>query len=73
MDASDWIALAALVVAVVSGGGAIMYARRSAVEAKPSADHAGDAVVEARRSADEAERMREIEARRRADEKELRH
>lgn len=73
MDSSDWIALAALVVSIVSGGAAIKYARRSADEAKRSADHAGESVVEARRSADEAAKMRELEEGRRADEKERWH
>lgn len=73
MDSSDWIALVALVVSIVSGGAAIKYARRSAVEAKRSADHAGASVVEARRSADEAAKMRELEEGRRADEKERWH
>lgn len=73
MDSSDWIALVALVVSIVSGGAAIKYARRSAVEAKRSADHAGESVVEARRSADEAKRMRELEEDRRREERERRH
>lgn len=59
MDSSDWIALAALVVSVVSGGGAVWYARQSAAEAG--------------RSADEAERLTRIEADRRSEEKERRH
>lgn len=55
MDTSDWIALAALVVAAAGFGVSVW------------------AIVYARRSADEARRMREIEADRRADEKERRH
>lgn len=69
MDTSDWIAVAAVVVAVVAAGisaYAIKYARQSAV-------HAGASVVEARRSADEAARLREIEADRRSEEKQRRH
>lgn len=73
MDASDWIALAALVTATVTGGGAIVYARKSAHQAERSANHAGEAVVEARRSADEAARMRELDEGRRAEEKERWH
>lgn len=73
LDASDWIAVIAVVVAVVSGGAAIKYARKSAVQAERSADHAGDAVIEARRAADEAAQMRAIETDRRADEKERWH
>lgn len=62
MEASDWIALAALVVAAAGFGvsvWAIVYARRSAQASRDSAD--------------EARRLREIEADRRADEKEHRH
>lgn len=62
MDTSDWIALAALVVAAAGFGvsvWAIVYSRRSAAASRDSAD--------------EARRLREIEADRRADEKESRH
>jgi hypothetical protein len=73
MDSSDWIAVAAVVVSVVSGGAAVWYARRSVAEATRSADHAGASVVEARRSADEAAKMRELDEGRRAEEKERWH
>jgi hypothetical protein len=69
MDTSDWIAVAAVVVAVVAAGisaYAIRYARQSAV-------HAGASVVEARRSADEAAKMRELDEDRRREERERRH
>lgn len=69
MDGSDWIALTAVVVAVLSGGGAIKYARRSAVHSQRSADHAGESVVEARRAADEAARLTRIEEERRVEER----
>lgn len=62
MDASDWIALSALVVAAASCAvavWAIVYARRSAQASRDSAD--------------EARRLREIGADRRTDEKEQRH
>lgn len=62
MEASDWIALAALVVAAagfVVAVWAIVYSRRSSQASRDSAD--------------EARRLREIEADRRTDEKERRH
>ena len=76
MDTSNWIALASVIVAFVFGVVtvfALKYGRRSAAEARRSADHAGDAVVEARRAADEAARMREIDEDRRREERERWH
>lgn len=66
MNSSDWIALAALLVAVAGTGSATFYARRSAKTAE-------DAAASARKSADEAAALTAIEADRRREEKDRWH
>lgn len=66
MSTSDWIALAALLVAIIGTASATFYARRSAKTAEGAAESA-------RKSAAEAAALTAIEADRRVEEKEAAH
>ncbi|MFC4535278.1 hypothetical protein [Sphaerisporangium dianthi] len=76
MDVENWIALAGVVVALLSGVAAVaavVFARSSAGHAKDSAQAGKDSAEAARKSAEEAATLSEIERDRRREERERRH